>query len=91
MNCSLSRQAQSGALRGRGPLSNGPWKRSLVAHPFANENGTILERQFLLRGLFVEIFSGRAFATRARPPTDPLMTQEGIAAPKANTQAYPVV
>jgi len=32
----------------------------------SNENGTVLERQFLLRGLFVEIFSGRALATRAR-------------------------
>ena len=26
----------------------------------SNENGTVLERQFLLRGLFGEIFSGRA-------------------------------
>ena len=31
-----------------------------------NENGSVLERQFLPRDLFAEIFSGRALATRAR-------------------------
>ena len=34
----------------------------------SNENGTVLERQFLLRGLFAEILSGRALCHEERGP-----------------------
>jgi hypothetical protein len=39
----------------------------------SNENGTVVERQFLLRGLFVETFSGpRPLPARTRPvPVSP--------------------
>ena len=49
------------AVRSLIGLGNGP--QSPIR---SNENGTVL-RQLLLRGLFVEIFSGRALATRTRP------------------------
>ena len=47
------------AVRSLMGLGNGP-----ESPIHSNENGTVLERQFLLRGLFVEILVAAPFATK---------------------------